>query len=544
MRSFVMAAVWGIVMVVCATSPQGRARGTAPPPMGYSTWNSFPFKGVSEAHCVQQADELVAKGLASAGYSVFIVDEPCFVGREEGSGALLENKTAWPRGLAWFAGYLKERNMSLGIYTDLGRLTCQSCPGSAGYEELDAATFAEWGATYIKVDRCFGVDSEEMRLGLPAQYLKFKHPKVEVVSAILAGTDNCWEWGEGGNLTQGCRTTQDISNSWWSMLSNLDNQERVPHIDSYAGHRASGSYYNDLDMLLVGLPPDGPTPGPGLTEEETRSHLALWAVLKSPLLIGADLTQMADNATALLLNAGFIAVSQDSLGVQGRRLRYSQPLSRNAGVSFQSCERGAVPGQMWNLSSSDARFWTVGEKPRQCLTLGGGFVAGSYAQVCEPSGNWTCPKPLADCPEWTWGGGKISPVANSTLCLQGILGPGPTRVKLLSCADDPRQKWGPGGGGSVVASDGHCLTGDPVPNAPGGTDLYAGPLEGGDYAVVVLNRGTADAKGSFDFAEIGMESGADASVTDVWSGTAVRVTGGWTGALPPHGAAFLRIHQL
>ena len=57
--------------------------------------------------------------------------------------------------------------MQLGIYTDAGPYTCQGCPASFGHEEQDVATFASWGASYIKVDRCFGVDSDSMREDLP-----------------------------------------------------------------------------------------------------------------------------------------------------------------------------------------------------------------------------------------------------------------------------------------------------------------------------------------------------------------------------------------
>ena len=66
------------------------------PSLGYSTWNSFPHKGIGEAECTRQADAMHADGLVAAGYSVFIVDEPCFVGRDNATGELLENRTLWP----------------------------------------------------------------------------------------------------------------------------------------------------------------------------------------------------------------------------------------------------------------------------------------------------------------------------------------------------------------------------------------------------------------------------------------------------------------
>ena len=129
------------------------------PPLGYSTWQWFPgthwgtkmgqYNSVDEVTCRVQADAMVAKGLVKKGYTVFVVDEPCFAGRDS-SGELVANKTTWPSGFAAFGQYLKERGMQLGIYTDAGPYTCQGCVASAGHEEQDVATFASWGASYIK----------------------------------------------------------------------------------------------------------------------------------------------------------------------------------------------------------------------------------------------------------------------------------------------------------------------------------------------------------------------------------------------------------
>ena len=42
--------------------------------------------------------------------------------------------------------------MNFGIYTDRGYWTCEGRPGSAGFEEIDAKTFASWGVDYVKTD--------------------------------------------------------------------------------------------------------------------------------------------------------------------------------------------------------------------------------------------------------------------------------------------------------------------------------------------------------------------------------------------------------
>ena len=45
--------------------------------------------------------------------------------------------------------------LKLGIYGDAGALTCAGYPGSRGYEEKDAASWADWGIDYLKYDNCW-----------------------------------------------------------------------------------------------------------------------------------------------------------------------------------------------------------------------------------------------------------------------------------------------------------------------------------------------------------------------------------------------------
>ncbi len=54
-----------------------------------------------------------------------------------------------------------------------------------------------------------------------------------------------------------------------------------------------------------------------LTINEQRSHFALWSLLKSPLMVGANLAQLSEESYAILLAKEVIAVNQDPLGVAG-----------------------------------------------------------------------------------------------------------------------------------------------------------------------------------------------------------------------------------
>lgn len=52
-----------------------------------------------------------------------------------------------------------------------------------------------------------------------------------------------------------------------------------------------------------------------MTEFEEQTHFSFWAALKSPLIIGADLTTISKTSLAILLNKEAIAISQDNAGV-------------------------------------------------------------------------------------------------------------------------------------------------------------------------------------------------------------------------------------
>ncbi|KAJ9533678.1 hypothetical protein QJQ45_026749, partial [Haematococcus lacustris] len=67
--------------------------------------------------------------------------------------------------------------------------------------------------------------------------------------------------------------------------------------------------WNDPDMLEVG--------NGALSVGQQRAHFALWAVLKAPLLIGADLRRLPPASLAILKAREVIAVNQDELGAAG-----------------------------------------------------------------------------------------------------------------------------------------------------------------------------------------------------------------------------------
>jgi len=63
-----------------------------------------------------------------------------------------------------------------------------------------------------------------------------------------------------------------------------------------------------------------------LTRDEYQVHFSLWAILSAPLIAGNDLGKMTDETKAILMNRDIIAVDQDSLGNQAKRVWTEGPL--------------------------------------------------------------------------------------------------------------------------------------------------------------------------------------------------------------------------
>jgi hypothetical protein len=59
-----------------------------------------------------------------------------------------------------------------------------------------------------------------------------------------------------------------------------------------------------------------------MTDAEYVTHFSLWAITKAPLLIGCDVTNMSAATLSILGNREVIAVNQDSLGVQGKKVAF------------------------------------------------------------------------------------------------------------------------------------------------------------------------------------------------------------------------------
>ncbi|GAY47495.1 hypothetical protein CUMW_104890 [Citrus unshiu] len=237
------------------------------PAMGWNSWNHF-WGNINEDIIKAAADALVSSGLAKLGYIYMIVGV---------------NKIVMRR-----------------IYT-----CSKQMPGSLGYEDQDAKTFASWGVDYLKYDNCYNDGSKPM-------------DRYPVMTRALMNTGrpiyySLCEWGDmhpalwGDKVGNSWRTTGDIEDTWDSMISRADENE------AFAKYARPGGW-NDPDMLEVG--------NGGMTKDEYIVHFSIWAISKSPLLLGCDVRNMTDDTLEIVGNKEVIAVNQDPLGIQAKKVRW------------------------------------------------------------------------------------------------------------------------------------------------------------------------------------------------------------------------------
>jgi len=308
------------------------------PPMGWNSWNKF-HDHFDDATVRAMADAMVSSGMAKAGYTYIIIDEGWSSYRD--SQGKITGNARFPNMKA-LADYVHSKGLKIGIYSSPGPQVCGGYQGSYGHEEEDAQTFADWGYDYLKYDWCSaGGIYQSTASDLEGAYQKMgealqKTKRPIVYSLCEYGSGDVWKWGAkaGGNLW---RTTRDISDNWQSMEKNGFAQLDI------AGFVQPG-HWNDPDMLEVG--------NGGMTADEYRTHISLWAMLRAPLIAGNDLRTMTDETKSILMNPDIIAIDQDPeakpvqvQSMEGDTEVLVRPLTQGA-VAVGLFNRGDKPAQI------------------------------------------------------------------------------------------------------------------------------------------------------------------------------------------------------
>lgn len=346
-------AALGLILTALITSPTYAAENGLgeKPYLGWSSWTlqatKYPGYGgqgwLTAQHIKEQSDAMAAK-LQKYGYTYINMDSGWRGGWDEWGRPTADVKK-FPQGIREIADYVHAKGQKLGIYyvpgidddllklnppikdTNLrikdiifeprrianawggGHAIDFSRPGAQEYIQSIADLFAAWQIDFLKFD---GVTpgSEHYDLKIDARpdahawgkaLLKTGRPIWYTLSWKIDMRFNDY-WRRYANAL---RTGQDVESydeklTHWPQIS-----WRFKDARDYAWAAGKGKGWNDLDSLIVG---NGEMSG--LTPDERRSAMTLWAISCSPLYVGDDLTKLDALGLELLTNDEVIAVQQ------------------------------------------------------------------------------------------------------------------------------------------------------------------------------------------------------------------------------------------
>ncbi len=286
------------------------------PPMGWNSWNLF-GSNITEAKVKAVADAFVTSGLKDAGYKYIVVDDCWSNATRDASGTLVAQSSKFPSGMKSLADYVHGNGLKFGMYATANPVTCCFEAGSYTYETKDAQTFAGWGVDYLKYDWC-GVQSGEDNTNITAQQIIARY--VTMRQALRAtGRPIVFalcEKGQKSNLQPATwsdtvghmwRIRTDIGATWASIFEQVDLDATL------AGYAGPSKGWNDPDMLEVG--------NGSLTDNQNKAHFSMWCIMAAPLILGNDPSTMPAAVKSIVTNTEVIAIDQDSLGMQGIKIR-------------------------------------------------------------------------------------------------------------------------------------------------------------------------------------------------------------------------------
>ena len=358
--------------------------------MGWNSWATYELK-IDESLIRATADAMVSSGMNGAGYEYIIVDAGWKAQNRDAEGRLRADPNKFPSGIKALADYVHSKGLKFGLYTDAGTEDCVSgAPGSKGFEDKDASSFADWGVDYVKEDWCNtgGMSAQDAYTKMSRAMQVTGRPMV--FSMCEWGDNKPWTWAAPvANLW---RTTGDSKDCWdcgretmnkpggyprgWVLILDAQNS-----LASFAGP----GHWNDPDMLQVGQR--------GLTLEESRAHFSLWAILAAPLIVTNDLRSMTPEIHKILLNREVIAVDQDSGGIEGTRVR----VEGHSEVWMRSLSDGSRAVVLFNRGKSSETVhlqWVdIGRRASQSLPVrdlwkheDAGHSKGGYSAVVPAHG--------------------------------------------------------------------------------------------------------------------------------------------------------------
>ncbi|MFJ3415566.1 alpha-galactosidase D [Streptomyces sp. NPDC086082] len=334
----------------------------AKPFMGWSSWSmqssKYPglnpdgdYSYLTEANVTKQTDALASK-LKKYGYNYVNIDagwwrDNAWTPEYDQYGRQKADPKRFPSGMKAVADRIHSKGLKAGIYLPAGlekeayndgktpiwnAAGCTTAdivysdlrttngwdssykldfsrPCTQKYIDSQAQLIADWGYDFLKLD---GVGPGSGKSG--DQYDNVADVAAWNKAITAAGRpvhlELSWslDYGHAADwkkYSNGWRIDTDVEcycNTLVSWENSVD--DRWDDTPAWTGQAGPGGW-NDLDSLDVGN-----AAMDGLTKAERQSYATLWAVAKSPLFSGDDLTRLDDYGLSLLTNREVIGVDQ------------------------------------------------------------------------------------------------------------------------------------------------------------------------------------------------------------------------------------------
>jgi len=279
------------------------------PIMGWSSRQKLGSR-TDDATIRQAVEGLVESGLHLIGY-VYVEIGDGWQGERDTERVLHPNER-FPDMKA-LGDYIHSQGLKFGLTASVAPKSCNGFKGSYGHEAQDARTLAEWGVDYVVFEWCGaeGIDytQEEMRAAFQLMGEALRTTGRDIVYAIRQKDQyGVEQWGAKTGAHIWRSTPNEIDENWASIAEAGFGQNGKESA-------AKPGSWNDPGLLQAG--------NTGLTIDEARMQLNLWAVLAAPMMLGNDVRIMMRETVALLSNRELIGINQDKLGRQGKRIAQS-----------------------------------------------------------------------------------------------------------------------------------------------------------------------------------------------------------------------------
>lgn len=236
--------------------------------------------------------------------------------------------------------------------TDMYGVNCATEGGQAYYDSL-FELYASWGVDFVKVDDiCRGYPVAEVEAIAKA----IRHCGRDMVLSLSPGParlDTAEHMKQHANMW---RITDDFWDRW-DLLYNMF--ERAEKWCIHSGITKTHGHWPDADMLPIGPINQvyGKENRTKFTEDEQITMLTLWCIMRSPLMIGGDMTGFDTFTMSLLNNPALIEVLQHT--------HSAHPLFRQKTETTETCawmstyENGDFCIALFNLGETEAEVTAV-----------------------------------------------------------------------------------------------------------------------------------------------------------------------------------------